>query len=189
MSNIQLRFDPQEVRNAIDHEPWEEDPHDRYQEVRAVGLGSVFALTPSGKFYMPWASGNVAGCPVCGGTGKTPVPLKRRVIRKRQNREIRQRRIWVKRYGYAFVWPPHIKAASAHLSRLTEACQPTCRRCGGLGSAEAHDDEVWREMAEEALGEVGLSLEASEGDSTFLLAAEYRQKEEDDEDEDEEVDE
>ena len=32
-------------------------------------LGTVFALTPSGKYYMPWACSNVTPCPMCGGYG------------------------------------------------------------------------------------------------------------------------
>lgn len=34
-----------------------------------VYLGTVFALTPSGKYYMPFACSNVASCPECGGDG------------------------------------------------------------------------------------------------------------------------
>lgn len=32
-------------------------------------LGTVFALTPSGKYYMPFACSNVVSCPECGGDG------------------------------------------------------------------------------------------------------------------------
>ena len=32
-------------------------------------LGTVFALTPSGKYYPPWANSNVDPCPRCKGTG------------------------------------------------------------------------------------------------------------------------
>ena len=34
-------------------------------------LGSVFSLTPSGKYYTPWANGNVEDCPRCKGKGST----------------------------------------------------------------------------------------------------------------------
>jgi hypothetical protein len=44
----------------------------------------------------------------------------------------------------------------------------------GLGSHEAWDDEKWYKSAETALNAVGLTLEPSEGDGTYLLAVEYR---------------
>jgi hypothetical protein len=39
-------------------------------KVQSVFLGTVFALMPSGKFYLPFACSNVAPCPRCKGTGK-----------------------------------------------------------------------------------------------------------------------
>jgi hypothetical protein len=41
--------------------------------VERVFLGTVFALTPSGKYYTPFASGNVISCPRCKGEGTLPV--------------------------------------------------------------------------------------------------------------------
>lgn len=122
MSKIELGFDSQVVRGLVDREDWEPDEPGR--ERRAVGLGSVMSLTPSGKCYMPFACGNLNPCPCCNGTG---------------NRG-----------------------------------EPTCERCGGTGSHEAWDDEKWYEAAEAALAAVGLGLETSEGDGTYLLAVEYR---------------
>jgi hypothetical protein len=37
--------------------------------VERVFLGTVFSLTPSGKYYTPFASGNVDTCKRCKGTG------------------------------------------------------------------------------------------------------------------------
>ena len=34
-----------------------------------VFAGTVFGLTPSGKYYLPWASSNVESCPRCKGQG------------------------------------------------------------------------------------------------------------------------
>ena len=39
-------------------------------QVQSVFLGTVFDLTPSGKFYLPFACSNVKPCPRCKGTGK-----------------------------------------------------------------------------------------------------------------------
>lgn len=182
MSKIELGFDPQAVRGLVDREDWEPDEPGR--ERRAVGLGSVMSLTPSGKYYMPFACGNLHPCPGCNGTGKVRPQLKRRVIKKRWNRNRRVRGIWVRRYGTPPNWPPRVHAASDHLNRLLQsrAVDASCLRCGGTGSHEAWDDEKWNEAAEAALDEVGLCLETSEGDGTYLLAVEYRDVDRDAED-------
>jgi hypothetical protein len=40
-------------------EDWQERTDGEPGEARYLYLGTVFTLTPSGKFYMPWACGNV----------------------------------------------------------------------------------------------------------------------------------
>jgi len=172
MSKTELGFDPQAVRALADQEDWESSEPGR--ERRSVGLGSVMSLTPSGKYYMPFACGNLNPCPCCNGTGKVRSRVKQRVATKWRNRNYRQRRLWVSRYGVASRWPSNIRAASAHLNALSARADSTCTRCGGGGSHEARDDEKWNEAAEAALDEVGLCLETSEGDGTYLLATEYR---------------
>jgi len=156
----------------MDQENWE--PFERGREIRSVGLGSVMALTPSGKYYMPFACGNLSMCPVCEGTGTVKPSASRRLVNKRRNREIRSRDLWVKRYGPALHWPAHILARSARLSSLMRQIGVLCSRCGGLGSHEAYDDELWNADAVAALNAVGLSMETSEGDGTYLLAVEIR---------------
>lgn len=48
----------EKIREEIDKQPWEQsDEPDR--EERRLFLGTVFALTPSGKFYTPRACSNV----------------------------------------------------------------------------------------------------------------------------------
>lgn len=176
MKRIELNFDPAEVRREVDREDWDGDR-------RAVGLGSVFALYPSGKYYTPFACSNVAACPVCHGAAVVRTGLKRRLVRKWSNENKRRRRLWVRRYpGGVYTWPPEVRAASDRLNRKLARTRGECPRCGGCGSAEAHDDDRWREKAEEALARVGLSLVESEGDPTYLLAAEYREAPDDGED-------
>lgn len=58
------------VQNAITdngnwepYEPWEGEKSESYY------LGTVFAIMPSGKYYMPWACSNVDPCPRCEGKG------------------------------------------------------------------------------------------------------------------------
>lgn len=172
MSKIELGFDPQVVRGLVDREDWEPDEPGR--ECRAVGLGSVMSLTPSGKYYMPFAHSNLRPCPGCNGKGRVRSRVKRRVLKKWANRNQRQRQLWVQRYRAAPNWPWHVRVASDHLNALVARGDNGCLRCGGSGSHEAYDDEKWYEAAEAALDAVGLCLQSSEGDGTYMLAVEYR---------------
>lgn len=52
-----------EVRKDLDSQEWETVEKDR--EERQVFLGTVFNLYPSGKYYMPFACGNVEVCKAC----------------------------------------------------------------------------------------------------------------------------
>jgi hypothetical protein len=38
-------------------------------KIQTIYLGSILDLTPSGKFYTPFAHSNVDGCPRCNGNG------------------------------------------------------------------------------------------------------------------------
>lgn len=53
-----LDFDA--IRADLDAAEWLPDPDARDQEIRSVFLGTVFTLTPSGKYYAPFACGNVS---------------------------------------------------------------------------------------------------------------------------------
>jgi hypothetical protein len=169
------------IRAALDSELWEVCDHDSGRETRAIGLGSVFQNYPSGKFYMPFACGNLDDCPVCQGTGDAKPPLKRRIIRKWKNENRRRRRLWVKRYGdwSDGKWPERVVAAADRLNKKLARIDPLCSRCGGTGSHEAYDDDRWREKTEEEFESIGVSFESSEADPTYLLAVEYRERVED----------
>lgn len=188
MRNIDLNFDPDDIRRQVNKEPWE--AHEPGMESRCVGLGSVMALTPSGKYYTPWATGNLSNCPVCNGTGRVSPLAPARRLKKWKNRNRRARRLWIKRYGAASLdrWPVHVRVKSDRLNKLLKRADTCCPRCNGLGSHEAADDEAWHERAEAELEARGLSLETSDGDSTYLIAVEYRDVvDEEEEDGDEEL--
>ena len=74
MTTVEHGFKMEAIREALDLEDWEEDDMNPGSEVRRVYLGSVFALAPSGKYYMPWACGNLDSCPKCKGKGSLPSP-------------------------------------------------------------------------------------------------------------------
>lgn len=160
------------IRDAIDEEPWEDDDCNPGHERRSVFLGTVFSLTPSGKFYMPFACSSVAGCPVCDGKGSLPF-ARTRLAKKWRNRAARKRRTVLRRNRNALVVRSRVGPRTAELENRAHA---TCWRCSGMGSAEAHDDEIWNEKAMAELHSIGLSLESGEGDPCDLFAVEYREK-------------
>ena len=47
----------------------QEPDHDGDNPTKHIFVGTVFALCPSGKYYMPWAAGNLEACPKCRGKG------------------------------------------------------------------------------------------------------------------------
>lgn len=54
--NTGLKFDA--IKVELEKAEWEQD-EEPDREVRRIFLGTVFALAPSGKYYMPWACSNV----------------------------------------------------------------------------------------------------------------------------------
>jgi hypothetical protein len=110
-------------------------------------LGSVFSITPSGKFYMPFACSNVMGCKRCRGTGS----VKRRAgnaerLAEAQSRldAIDLRGIIAAHGGYA-QWPESVRAEVDAARAVVESAKTTrqCEWCGGSGSHEAAQDEDW----------------------------------------------
>ena len=84
LRNLGLDFDAIRARMDAEEYAASDDGFNMYE--RRVYLGTVFGLTPSGKYYTPWANSNVAGCPGCGGRGSVATRFKRRVLQKRANR-------------------------------------------------------------------------------------------------------
>lgn len=167
MKDIELGFDPKAVYDEL----MSEDPDD--EGIVRVFLGTVFNLYPSGKYYTPFANGNVERCPACKGSGKDR-KMPKAAAKRALAAEGVQRREWVAAYGMAGVggmgWPPEIRAASAALTKRMSRYARGCPKCNGVGSEEADADERWTEMAEAALGKYGVSLSSGEGDPCDLFA-------------------
>jgi hypothetical protein len=176
----------QAIRAALDEEPWEEDPEDDSTEVRRIFLGTVFALTPSGKFYTPFACGNVAECSRCGGRGARP-RFKRPSLQRRREKAIARRQKWLAAL-HEREKRGEIKFTAARWKQIYRGwrylCTSyTCEHCAGCGSREAHLDELWREKAEAEMESIGASLENGEGDPCDLFVVERREAQDDDSDE------
>ena len=68
MSAVGINWDA--VAEQLREQEWERVEPD--VEERRVFLGTVFALTPSGKYYTPWACSNVQACEECSGANEGP---------------------------------------------------------------------------------------------------------------------
>ena len=136
------------------HERWDEPG----QIDGSVYLGSVMSLTPSGKYYMPWACGNVEPCPVCGGSGN--------------NKGIRSLVLGLCKAARRAVTRPYHCAKRGNLHechwRYLFHWQG-CETCGSLGSMEAYHDQLWREALEAEAEKHGGWIESGEGDPCDLF--------------------
>jgi len=137
-------------------------------------LGTVFNLTPSGKYYMPFACSNVDLCPVCQGEGELP--------NKHYSKAFfeifwkAKRKYTEKQYQkYGKEWKDIPKEKRDFISDLVEKgnneISPiNCPGCEGLGSREAMKDEIYREVLEEIAEKHGMFITNGEGDPCDILA-------------------
>jgi len=176
--HVEVYIDIDGVRKDLETEDWVTDhEYGDGREVRRCYLGSWLALSPSGKIYAPFACSNVDECPVCHGSGDARNPRKARLRKKYRNKAAKLRG-WLLRYHGSFMggtWPEHLRR---RLKRWDELGRETltCPRCEGLGSAEAHDDEIFNEGLELYLeNEPDLYIEQDSGD---IFVVQYREKEE-----------
>lgn len=61
----------QSIKKELEETPWEDGDVDGIK-VRRVFLGTVMSLTPSGKFYTPFACSNVQACRTCADANEGP---------------------------------------------------------------------------------------------------------------------
>jgi hypothetical protein len=171
---IELGFDPKWVEAEIQKQPWERVECDR--EERRLFLGTVFQLYPSGKYYTGFACGNLAPCHHCGGAGRLSSRMPSRRKKKLQNWNLRlhERLGRLLRSPVADFTKAQVRRNLRQKEALLVRMDMICPRCRGEGSAEAHDDQVWHELAEGELDNLGLSLQGGEGDPCDLFAVESR---------------
>lgn len=151
------------------------DPEVRDEDGGTIGrtyLGSIFSLTPSGKYYTPFACSNVDECPNCyKGSGILHQSAKGRRREKKWEAKRKQliHRFDVARRG-GFGETHLIDKSTAVMQNLERFRPETCQRCGGLGSAEAHDDERWHEALEKVAGDHGGWIENGESGEYIFFA-------------------
>ncbi len=178
---IETGFYWDRIKAKIESSDWE-DTYDGDSQMRGLFLGTVLALYPSGKYYLPFACSNVDACPECKGAGSHPAHPKRRIVKKwYAASKARRRRIDRMRAQGAdedkTVRPYFMRTKYQPLTR-------ECKFCNGVGSREAYLDELYREKLEAEAAEVGLSIENGEGDPCDVFACEYRDRPEAEESDD-----
>lgn len=149
-----------ELRKALDSEPWEADDGpdaDDGYEIRRVWLGTIFGITPSGKFYMPFACSNVAGdCLACWGTGtRAPRTGKRVRARAKARQSAFARRTGRRNYQAPAAREAYVKRVQAMRASAFHTADLSCAACDGLGSISAARDARWHEALEELATEIG----------------------------------
>ena len=170
-------FDIAKIKQAIEKEDWEPDGEEAgYAETRRVFLGTIIAITPSGKFYVPFACSNVAGdCPVCKGAERAPEPRTGRRARKRAERRMRDRsrRQVLLMKGYADMsspkwWVGSPTSRRTDIARDRRIIERLCHTCGGMGSISAFRDLLWQEALVRDLARENLYLDC-DGDAYFAV--------------------
>jgi hypothetical protein len=127
---------------------------------------------------LPFACSNVDACPVCQGTGSVRIRQSRRKQGKARRR-VRQHQRKLANVRWTHGQPPYMATMATWRFRITHYMElangvRSCTRCNGLGSAEANDDEIWRETLEAEAEALGYSIENGEGDPCDIFAVEYR---------------
>ena len=145
----------------------------------ATYLGSIFSLSPSGKFYTPFACSNLEACEGCKGKGVTRPRIRKRAYKKAASQ------LETLRLSNLAAWD-RFRAGKGprplSLSELTpkerkrrngirrRADVSTCALCAGYGSREALEDELWREALEAVADSYGMWLDG-DGDGIYAACA------------------
>lgn len=129
-------------------------------------LGSVFALTPSGKFYAPFACSNVMGCKRCKGTGTVTNRRADAAKYARMDAAITEylHHLWATE-GMAVNWssPSAYLISMAREERDQYRATLTCTWCDGTGSHEAAKDADWHAALERVAKQFGLFVGGPDG--------------------------
>lgn len=122
-------------------------------------LGSQIHLSPSGKFYMPWAHGNLNACKSCGGKGRVKARSKvdKLLVAEYQRLENEDKVEWPG--DLTPEWTAYIQRKNVLVIAGVNDRGVTCEQCGGNGYPEATADAAWYEQMEYMANENGLSFE------------------------------
>lgn len=157
------------------------EPDNKGDEGGRIGrdfLGTVFSLFPSGKYYQPWAAGNVDSCGRCGGPGT----VRNDAADPAQGQMLYGIRATLTRFLLDFHgarcegrWPTYLSSAVSAIDAAREAVRDSlpCPHCEGEGSREVLEDSIFQEELESVADAHGMSIESGEGDPCDIFAILY----------------
>jgi len=150
------------VKKQLAKAPFEFD-EESGEDVRRVWLGTVFGLTPSGKFYTPFACSNVSGdCPVCQGKGHMTPKTGNKIRKRAEARSKDFARKTLKRTGDAR--QRYAEAVKELRIKAFNASRDECPCCYGSGSLSATKDELWNEALEHAAESIDAYVDFHDSD-------------------------
>jgi hypothetical protein len=180
---IETGIDWEDIKQEMKSAEWQESFDDPDRLEKHVFLGTVFALYPSGKYYMPFACSNLEPCETCNGNGtitnenSDPEKLVALYTIERQ-----LCKFVLDNYGPHFdgKWPKKLEKALRLLREELANAEPkiTCPTCEGVGSEEAYLDECYREQLEQEAEEHGFYICSGEGDPCDIFAGVSAEREE-----------
>ena len=172
-SEIRANYDWRSMRDNPEYTGEDEEGNMRGRNY----VGSL--INPSGRYYLPFACGNVDSCSQCKGAGKG---TSRHICDKCKGEGVRtvyeiitltgedpqvcKSRLLAS--GVVFAGSASLVCASCN-GEGTVARK--CKRCGGLGSYEAYQDQVFWEALDAIAESFGGWIESGEGDpcDTFFF--------------------
>lgn len=165
-ARIESEFNWRNILRALDSaEPYTPEGCDDDAQAVSVYLGSVFSLAPSGKYYTPFASGNVTPCAKCHGSGKSQRRDACALCAGKGSRVVLD--------GYSL---DGLAAVLGHAVEVGDTFQCNgcaglgsvprdCYHCGGIGSREAWLDSIFWETLDAKAEALGCYVENGSGDA------------------------
>ena len=162
------------------------EPNEEGEIIGSCYLGTIMNLTPSGKFYTPWANSNVPLCPHCKGKGsvlnpnRDPMKYAEALEKDHQLRTdtMEAHGAWCEGH-----WPKDaaekLEATAAEADKYKN--RHLCKFCGGTGSREAYEDEVFNDTLDDEASKKGGWIQSGKGDPCDLYFCKYIEKKEEEE--------
>ena len=135
-----------------------------------VWLGTIFGLTPSGKYYAPFACSNVMGCKRCKGTGEVvnrKADAAAYAAANDRNAELLADLLANHGPWFEQRWPSDKREELEASRKVANDNKPTltCTWCNGHGSHEAAKDADWWTALESVAASLDLTAGRYDGEN------------------------